>query len=271
MKKYLEKWKKSSNPMSDGFGGIITAFRCFDASIVILGLLVLLDYYLSSLATQLLGGHGSIVCGGFGCDDGLCTCRCPSYVVLALKLRLSSFKICAKLRFFNRPISCIIGGLGKRNSDKSENTYLIVTRYLRSRISDRRPYVTLACEHGGAKKSRTKVKVDDKEKVPIKSLVFLGFRVFFIYKTVQYDILEAIRMTTTGNNFTVATEFMQNEESGLMPVVDEVFNRSYHMLCKRHIDQNVLAKSTEMIKDEEVASQFINGTWHKLLNEIDEA
>ncbi|KAI5649748.1 hypothetical protein M9H77_35753 [Catharanthus roseus] len=34
---------------------------------------------------------------------------------------------------------------------------------------------------------------------------------------------------------------------------------------------NVLAKLTEMIKDEEGASQFINGSWHKLLNEIDEA
>ncbi|KAI5683227.1 hypothetical protein M9H77_04455 [Catharanthus roseus] len=49
-------------------------------------------------------------------------------------------------------------------------------------------------------------------------------------------------------------------ECGLMPVIDVVFNRSYHMLCRRHIDQNVLAKLTEMIKDEEVASRFINGT-----------
>ncbi|KAI5680538.1 hypothetical protein M9H77_01765 [Catharanthus roseus] len=42
------------------------------------------------------------------------------------------------------------------------------------------------------------------------------------------------------------------------------------MLCRRYIDQNVLAKLTELIKDEEVASRFINGSWHKLLNEIDE-
>ncbi|KAI5667042.1 hypothetical protein M9H77_16895 [Catharanthus roseus] len=39
---------------------------------------------------------------------------------------------------------------------------------------------------------------------------------------------------------------------------------------KRHIDQNVLAKLTEMMKDEVVASWFINGSWHKLINEIDE-
>ncbi|KAI5668309.1 hypothetical protein M9H77_18162 [Catharanthus roseus] len=39
---------------------------------------------------------------------------------------------------------------------------------------------------------------------------------------------------------------------------------------KRHIDQNVLAKLTEMIKDEDITSRFVNGSWHKLLNEIDE-
>ncbi|KAI5661740.1 hypothetical protein M9H77_21063 [Catharanthus roseus] len=48
------------------------------------------------------------------------------------------------------------------------NTYLIITRYLRSRTSDRRPYVTLACERGGAIKSRTNLRVDGKEEVPMK-------------------------------------------------------------------------------------------------------
>ncbi|KAI5680529.1 hypothetical protein M9H77_01756 [Catharanthus roseus] len=43
------------------------------------------------------------------------------------------------------------------------NTYLIVTWYLRSRTSDRRPYFTLACEHGGANKLRMKPRVDDEE------------------------------------------------------------------------------------------------------------
>ncbi|KAI5666184.1 hypothetical protein M9H77_16037 [Catharanthus roseus] len=49
------------------------------------------------------------------------------------------------------------------------NTYLIVIRYLRSRTSDRRSYVTLGCERGGANKPRTKLRVDDEEEeVPIK-------------------------------------------------------------------------------------------------------
>ncbi|KAI5671579.1 hypothetical protein M9H77_11943 [Catharanthus roseus] len=49
------------------------------------------------------------------------------------------------------------------------NTYLIITRYLKSRTSDRRPYDTLACKHGGAVKKSTKPRVDNKEEeVPIK-------------------------------------------------------------------------------------------------------
>ncbi|KAI5657046.1 hypothetical protein M9H77_25839 [Catharanthus roseus] len=49
------------------------------------------------------------------------------------------------------------------------NTYLIIIQYLRSRTSNRGPYVTLACELGGAIKSRTKPRVnDEEEEVPIK-------------------------------------------------------------------------------------------------------
>ncbi|KAI5672188.1 hypothetical protein M9H77_12552 [Catharanthus roseus] len=49
------------------------------------------------------------------------------------------------------------------------NTYLIITQYLKSITSDRRPYVTLACEHGSAIKKNTKPMVDDEEEeVPIK-------------------------------------------------------------------------------------------------------
>ncbi|KAI5668130.1 hypothetical protein M9H77_17983 [Catharanthus roseus] len=107
------------------------------------------------------------------------------------------------------------------------------------------------------------------------------------YKTNKYNmpLLEAVGMTPTGKNFTVATAFMCNEqattyrwvlqqikhlyissatstgngsilndgepiviitdrENGLMPVIDDVFRNSYHMLYRRHIDQNVLAKLT---------------------------
>ncbi|KAI5649227.1 hypothetical protein M9H77_35232 [Catharanthus roseus] len=57
--------------------------------------------------------------------------------------------------------------------------------------------------------------------------------------------LKCVGMTPTGKNFTVATAFI-------------------------HIDQNVLAKLTEMVKDEEVAQRFVNGSWRKLINKLDE-
>ncbi|KAI5658947.1 hypothetical protein M9H77_27740 [Catharanthus roseus] len=93
-------------------------------------------------------------------------------------------------------------------------------------------------------------------------------------------LLEAVEMTPTNKNFSVATAFMRNEqgttyiwvlkqikhlyvsstmstsnksiindgepivtitdrESRLIPVIEDVFSKSYHMLCRRHIDQNM--------------------------------
>ncbi|KAI5653074.1 hypothetical protein M9H77_30261 [Catharanthus roseus] len=59
------------------------------------------------------------------------------------------------------------------------------------------------------------------------------------YKTNTYNmrLLEAVGITPTGKNFTVATAFMCNEQ---------------------------------MVKNEEVAQQFVTGLWKKLINEIDE-
>ncbi|KAI5674109.1 hypothetical protein M9H77_14473 [Catharanthus roseus] len=85
-------------------------------------------------------------------------------------------------------------------------------------------------------------------------------------------LLEAVGMTPTGKNFTIAIAFMRNEQGKrFKPVIEEMLSTAYHMLCRRHIDQNVLIKLTEMIKDEEVASRFINGSWHKLLNETNKS
>ncbi|KAI5682491.1 hypothetical protein M9H77_03719 [Catharanthus roseus] len=48
-------------------------------------------------------------------------------------------------------------------------TYLIINRYQRSRAANRRPYVTLACERGGAVKKYTKsVVYYEEEEIPIK-------------------------------------------------------------------------------------------------------
>ncbi|KAI5669069.1 hypothetical protein M9H77_18922 [Catharanthus roseus] len=59
-------------------------------------------------------------------------------------------------------------------------------------------------------------------------------------------LFKVIGMTPTDKNFIVATAFMRNEQ--------------------RYIDQNVLAKLTEMIKDEEVASRTcLNPLTHKFV------
>ncbi|KAI5671380.1 hypothetical protein M9H77_11744 [Catharanthus roseus] len=51
---------------------------------------------------------------------------------------------------------------GKQTAMKA-NTYLITNRYQKSRTSDRRPYITLAFERGGAIRKKTKQIVEDKE------------------------------------------------------------------------------------------------------------
>ncbi|KAI5650552.1 hypothetical protein M9H77_36557 [Catharanthus roseus] len=89
---------------------------------------------------------------------------------------------------------------------------------------------------------------------------------------VRYNmpLLEVVEMTPTENQEdvceTMPKVIITDREYGLMPVIGEVFSTAYHMLCRRHINQNVLAKLTELIKNEEVASRFINGSWKKLLD-----
>ncbi|KAI5673929.1 hypothetical protein M9H77_14293 [Catharanthus roseus] len=69
-------------------------------------------------------------------------------------------------RIFNSKVELV--DWAKETAMKA-NTYLTITRYLRSRTSNRRPCVTLTYERGGAIKSRTKSRVDDEEEeVPIK-------------------------------------------------------------------------------------------------------
>ncbi|KAI5652702.1 hypothetical protein M9H77_29889 [Catharanthus roseus] len=257
------------------------------------------------------------------------------------------------------------------------NTHLIVTRYLSSTTFNRRPYVTLGCEYGGANKPRTKPEIDDEEeevqvkrwgpygtkkcgcpfklkgkqmatcenwqlfvhdgrhnhaigvyshghaqaaKLTDKQLIQTeqfkepyatpaqkiynvivkikknrmqgrntveevlclsaqrGYTVFYRNyedNNVLSDVVVAhptsIEMMRTWSYILIMDmTYKTNKESDLMPVIDDVFSKAYHMLCGRHIDYNVLAKLTELTKDENVASQFVNVSWKKLLNEIDE-
>ncbi|KAI5677475.1 hypothetical protein M9H77_08425 [Catharanthus roseus] len=71
-------------------------------------------------------------------------------------------------RIFNSKVELV--DLVKETAMKT-NTYLIINWYQRSRTTDRRPYVILACERGGAVKKTPKPVVDDEEEeeeVPIK-------------------------------------------------------------------------------------------------------
>ncbi|KAI5648842.1 hypothetical protein M9H77_34847 [Catharanthus roseus] len=63
--------------------------------------------------------------------------------------------------------------------------------------------------------------------------------------------------------------FHRNREERVSDIV-VAHPTSIAMIRTRHINQNMLAKLTEMVKDEEVAQRFVNGSWKKLINEIDE-
>ncbi|KAI5668008.1 hypothetical protein M9H77_17861 [Catharanthus roseus] len=152
------------------------------------------------------------------------------------------------------------------------NTYLIITQYLRSRTSNHRPYVTLTCEHGGAIKPRTKLRVDNKEEeVPIKRRGPYGtkkcgcpFKLKSEQMATKYGLcrekmynmllLEVVGMTPTGKDFTVVITFMHNEQATTYRWVLKQIKHLYFS-SSIHVNQNVLAKLTEMIKDEEVASR----------------
>ncbi|KAI5666348.1 hypothetical protein M9H77_16201 [Catharanthus roseus] len=91
------------------------------------------------------------------------------------------------------------------------------------------------------------------------------------YKTNKYNMpqFEAVGMTPTGKNFTMATAFMCNIQATTYRWVLQQIKHLY-VTYAIYIDQNVLAKLTEMVKDEEVAQRFVNGSWNKLISEIDE-
>lgn len=65
------------------------------------------------------------------------------------------------------------------------------------------------------------------------------------------------------------TRVITNKELSLMLVIKKVFNQSCHMLCMRHIDQNIVGKLTPTI-GEDVTSMFINSTRHNIINSNNE-
>ncbi|KAI5662213.1 hypothetical protein M9H77_21536 [Catharanthus roseus] len=112
------------------------------------------------------------------------------------------------------------------------NTYLIITRYLRSSTSDRRPYVTLACEYGCAIKSRMKSRVDDEEEE-------VHIKMRGPYETKNHDHAQAARLTEE--------QLIQNEQfakSHVPPCNMLRFFREQNVGCAVSVQKifNVVAK-----------------------------
>ncbi|KAI5678769.1 hypothetical protein M9H77_09719 [Catharanthus roseus] len=155
------------------------------------------------------------------------------------------------------------------------STYLIITRYLRSRTSDHRSYVTLACEGGGAIKSRTKQGVDDEEEeeeVPLKRQGPYGPKKWgfpFKLKGEQmatsenwqfaqkiYNVLAKMKKNRMHGQNTVEVLCLSAQRGYTVFYRNRVDSNIQYAIVRsrrddsdrRHIDQNMLAKLTKMIK-----------------------
>ncbi|KAI5668472.1 hypothetical protein M9H77_18325 [Catharanthus roseus] len=154
------------------------------------------------------------------------------------------------------------------------NTYLIVTRYLSSRTSDWRPYVTLGCERGCENKPRTNPRVDDEEEeVQAKRrgpYVTKKFGCPFKLKGEQMamcniTLLEVIGMTPTGKNFTVATAFMQNEQATTYRwVLQHIKHLHFSSAMSAESQQDLNAHEPNVIiKDRLKKSDVLRTKWRK--------
>ncbi|KAI5654385.1 hypothetical protein M9H77_31572 [Catharanthus roseus] len=137
------------------------------------------------------------------------------------------------------------------------NTYLIINRYLKSRTSDRQPYVTLAYERGGALRKYTKPRVDDEEEeVTIKKQGPYGTKkceCLFKLKAshvLPYNILRFFREQNIGcavsarKIYNVVAKIKKNRMQG-RNTVEEVLclsaQRSYTVFYRNAKDSNVLS------------------------------
>ncbi|KAI5659456.1 hypothetical protein M9H77_28249 [Catharanthus roseus] len=128
------------------------------------------------------------------------------------------------------------------------NTYLIINRYLKSRTSDRRPYVILACERGSALRKNTKPRVDDEEEeVPIKSGGLTGQKNSYVP---PHNILKFSREQNVGcavsaqKIYNVVAKIKKNRMQG-QNTVEEVLclsaQRDYTVFYRNTEDNNVLS------------------------------
>ncbi|KAI5654725.1 hypothetical protein M9H77_31912 [Catharanthus roseus] len=145
------------------------------------------------------------------------------------------------------------------------NTYLIITRYQISKTLDRQPYVTLACERRVLRKiynvvakiKRNRMQGRNTIEEVLRLSAERGYTVFHINHE-DNNVLSDIAIAHPTSIAIIRTEplvILTDREGGLMSVIDDVFSNSYHMLCRRHFDQNMLVKLTEIVKDEETTNR----------------
>ncbi|KAI5667535.1 hypothetical protein M9H77_17388 [Catharanthus roseus] len=159
----------------------------------------------------------------------------------------------------------------------------------RSRTADRRPYVTLACERRGSVKKYKKAIVDDEEeevqkkkqgpyetkkcgcpfKLKEEQMATNESWQLFIhngrhnYKVVVYNYGHAQAARLTEEQLHQTEQF---RKSHVPPRNILLFFREQNVGCavRRHIDHDVLAKLTEMVKDKDAAQRtWLNPFAHK--------
>ncbi|KAI5662450.1 hypothetical protein M9H77_21773 [Catharanthus roseus] len=129
-------------------------------------------------------------------------------------------------------------------------TYLIINLYLKSRTSDHRPYVTLACEHGGALRKYTKPRVEDEEEeVAIKEWGPYGIKKNRKSHVPPCNILRffsknKMLIVHAQKIYNVVAKIKKNKMQG-QNTVDEVLclsaQRGYTVLYRNAEDSNVLS------------------------------
>ncbi|KAI5670789.1 hypothetical protein M9H77_11153 [Catharanthus roseus] len=125
------------------------------------------------------------------------------------------------------------------------NTYLIVTRYLSSRTSDRRPYVTLGYEHGGANKPRKKPVVNDKEEeVQVKRRVPYRTKTYGCPFKLKGEQIAMLKIGNAQKIYYVVAKIKKNRMQG-QNTVKEIFclsaKRDYTVFYRNREDSNMLS------------------------------
>ncbi|KAI5678775.1 hypothetical protein M9H77_09725 [Catharanthus roseus] len=141
-------------------------------------------------------------------------------------------------RIFNSKVELV--DWAKETAMKA-NIYLIINRYQRSRTADSRPSVTLAYEHRDMFLLLGRNTIEEVLCLSAKRDYTVFCRNCKESNRYNMPLLEAVRMTPTGKNFTVATAFMRNEK--VQPTngsLNKLSTYMFHRLCQPAKKQSIM-------------------------------